>query len=129
VHDDEDDDERIFRKLRRAGQPSMAVGLPTKAKTSAKTRSRQEAFVKVPIWWATAAAKATRRPGFLVCVELLHRAWKARSTPFVLPNGRLEKSGSSREMKRRVLRDLEAAGLIVVERRHGKSPRVTLVGL
>jgi DNA-binding FadR family transcriptional regulator len=31
----------------------------------------------------------------------------------------------SREVKRRVLRDLERAGLIMVERRHGKTTIVT----
>ena len=32
-------------------------------------------------------------------------------------------------MKCRVLRDLEAAGLVIVERRHGKTPIVTLTAL
>jgi hypothetical protein len=35
----------------------------------------------------------------------------------------------SREIKRKKLRGLEAAGLITVERRHGKVPLVTLVVL
>jgi hypothetical protein len=89
----------------------------------------KDPFVKVPLWWAEAAAKATRTPRFMVCIELLHASWKAKSLTFPASNRRLEKAGVSREVKRRVLRDLEAAGLITIERRRGCSPRVTLVVL
>ena len=90
-------------------------------------RKAKDAFVKVPLWWAAEAAKATRMPGMLVLIELLHRSWKAKSLTFPLPNRNLGKHGVSREIKRKRLHDLEAAGLITVERRHG--PQVTLVVL
>jgi hypothetical protein len=90
-------------------------------------RKKAEPFVRVPLWWAAAATKATKTPAALVCIHLLYASWKAKSLTFPLSNGRLKQSGVSREVKRRVLRDLEVAGLIVVERRHGKAPRVTLV--
>ena len=85
-------------------------------------------FVQVPLWWAEAAAKATTRGATaLVLVYLLHASWKARSTTFPLSNGYLKKHGVSREVKRRVLHDLETAGLITIERRRSKTPLVTLV--
>lgn len=85
-------------------------------------------FVKVPLWWAEEAAKAcTRASTALVLIYLLHASWKARSTTFALPNGYLKQHGVSREVKRRVLRELEKAGLITIERRTRKSPLVTLV--
>jgi hypothetical protein len=84
-------------------------------------------FVQVPLWWAEAAAKATDSPVVIVLVELLRRRWKAHSTTFAMPNARLEGLGASRETKRRVLRDLERAGLITVKRRPRKTPVVTLV--
>jgi ribosomal protein S19E (S16A) len=90
-------------------------------------REKKDRFVKVPLWWAAEVATAARDPAMLVFVELLHRSWKARSLTFPLPNGSLKKRGASRDVKRRVLRDLERAGLITVERRHGKAPLVTLV--
>jgi Mn-dependent DtxR family transcriptional regulator len=62
----------------------------------------------------------------LVAIELLHAAWKAHSSSFPLPNGRLARLGVSREVKRRALQKLERAGLITVDRRHGKTPTVTL---
>jgi hypothetical protein len=86
----------------------------------------KDQFVKVPLWWAAEAAKATRSPTTLVLIELLHRSWKAKSP---LPNGRLTKNGVSRKVKWRVLRDLEVAELITVKGRHGKTPLVTLTVL
>jgi hypothetical protein len=85
--------------------------------------------VKVPLWWITAAAKHARSPATMVLIELLYASWKGGSSTFSLPNGRLAKLGISREIKRRVLRDLERSGLITVERRPSKSPIVTLVWL
>ena len=78
------------------------------------------------MWWIAAAANYTLA-SHLVMVELLRASWKAKSSTFPLPNGRLEKLGVSREVKRRVLRDLEQGGLITVERPLRKSPVVTLV--
>jgi hypothetical protein len=96
------------------------------AATPAK-RKKAEPFVKVPLWWAAEAAKATRSPTTLVLVELLYRSWKAKSLTFSLPNGRLKKYGVSRQLKRKKLHELESAGLITVAWRHGRTPRVTLV--
>ena len=53
----------------------------------------KDPFVKVPLWWAEAAAKATRTPGFLVCIELLRASWKAKSLTFSASNKRLAKAG------------------------------------
>ena len=119
---EDDEDEMIFRQ----GRQSVSARKLT-PKQAAKSRGTTDRFVKVPIWWAAAAAKATRNPRFLVCIELLHYAWKANSLTFSFPNGRLVKSGANRWAKRGVLRDLEAAKLITIEWRRGKSPRVTLV--
>lgn len=94
-----------------------------------KRKRKVEPFVQVPLWWAAAAAKATKTPAALVWIELLRASWKARSSTFPLPNVRLTKLGVSREVKRRVLRDLDQAGLISVERSTGKTPIVTLVSV
>jgi hypothetical protein len=58
-----------------------------------------------------------------------HFSWKTHSLTFPLSNESLEKKGVGREAKRRVLRDLEKAGLITVERHPGRAPKVTLVVL
>jgi hypothetical protein len=92
-------------------------------------REKVEPFVKVPLGWAKRMTAATRTKRALVGIVLLHTAWKTKRTTFPLPNGQLAKLGISRETKRRVLRDLEHAGLIVVERPLRKTPIVTLVTL
>jgi hypothetical protein len=91
-------------------------------------RKKVDAFVKVPLPWIAAAANHVRSPATLVMVELLYASWKARRSTFSLPNVRLAKLGVSREIKRRVIRDLERGGLITVERKPSKSPIITLVG-
>jgi hypothetical protein len=90
---------------------------------------RKDSFVKVPLWWIEQATRATKSPQAFVCVWLLHQAWKARSMTFPLPNVRLTKQGVDRRAKRRALANLEAAGLITVEREDGKTPVVTLLCL
>jgi hypothetical protein len=90
---------------------------------------QSEPFVKMPLWWAEAASKAVGSPATLVLVELLRVHWRTKSKTFPLPNARLRKQGVSRDVKRRVLHDLERAGLIAVDRPKSKSPVVTLVQL
>src|SRR5262245_60549001 len=102
MRDDAADEREFLEAQGRTRKPA-----PTKRKPA-------EPFVRLPLWWAEAAAKATRDPGLLVLVELLHIHWKTRSTTFPLPNGRLQKLGVTRDVKRRVLYDLERAGLIAV---------------
>ena len=87
----------------------------------------KDPFVKVPLWWAKAAAKATRAPDVLVWVWLLYKFWDGHGQPVPMANAKLKRWGVSREIKRRVLRDLENAGLITVERLPRKTPTVTII--
>jgi hypothetical protein len=91
-----------------------------------KPHPQVEPFVKVPLWWIEAAAKATKSPRTLVLMELLHTAWKIKRSTFPLGNMKLARRGVSREVKRKVLRDLERAGLVRVDRRDRKTVVVTL---
>ena len=97
------------------------------AAAPARRKSKKEAFVKVPLWWAEQAAQATGTPKAMVWVWLLHLAWKARSNTFPLPNGQLHHRGVGRNTKLRTLRELERAGLIQITWRRGKSPIVALL--
>jgi hypothetical protein len=117
---EEDEEEAEFLAYQKA-KVEMAPA------TKRPRRKQAEPFVKVPLWWIEQAAKHTRSPAALVCIELLYVHWKTKRLRFSLPNGRLKKLGVSREIKRRVLRDLERGGLITVERSTCKNPIVTLV--
>jgi hypothetical protein len=93
---------------------------------AATPRKKVELFVKVPLWWIETAAKATKSPTTVVLIELLRLRWKTGSSTFPLPNARLQRLGVSRKVKQRILRELELAQLIIVERPTRKSPVVTL---
>jgi hypothetical protein len=91
------------------------------------SKKKREVFVKVPIGWAERYFKSARAPRALVCVWLLHLAWKAHAKTFALPNGALQKMGVSHDTKSRTLAALERDGLIKVERRGKKAAIVTLL--
>jgi Bacterial regulatory proteins, gntR family len=92
-------------------------------------RNKPVPYVKVPMWFAEEAAKATKTTKALVWIWLLHLHFKTHRTTFPVPNGKLQKLGVSRHTKRRALRELEAAGLITIVRQHGKTPIVSLMVL
>jgi hypothetical protein len=120
---DDGADEEEFHRCQRGTRAAAAVRTETP-----KTKSKPaDQFARMPLWWAEQAARATREPGIFVCVWLLHLAWKTRSSTFPLPNGQLRSRGISRKAKYRVLRELEAAGLIRVVRAPRKTPVVTLL--
>jgi hypothetical protein len=92
-------------------------------------RNKTAPYVKVPMWFAEEAAKATKTTKALIWIWLLHLHFKTHRTTFPMPNGNLQKLGVSRHTKRRALRELEAAGLISIVRQHGKTPIVSFVVL
>ena len=110
---DDDWAERRLRELRAAAP--------------VKRKRKRDAFVKVPLWWIEQAACATRSPRMFAAIWLLYLSWEANSLTVTLPNARLAERGVDRQAKRRALAYLEKAGLIMVERPPGKSPKVTLV--
>jgi hypothetical protein len=118
-----DQDEIDFQRAQNVVAISKAR--PKKRK---KAEKASEPFVQVPLWWIEMAAQRAKSPATLVLIELLYAAWKAKSPTFPLPNARLQKMGTSREMKRRVLHRLERNGVIMVERKPHKTPVVTLIG-
>jgi hypothetical protein len=63
----------------------------------------------------------------LVALRLLYLTWSERSQTVVLTNKGLAHWGVSRHQKLKALRRLERAGLIAVEWRRRKNPRVTLL--
>jgi len=97
--------------------------------TGAEPRKTVEPWVKMPLGWIAAAAKAAHSPATLVLVELLYASWRAKSLTFPLPNSRLKALGVSRKVKARVLHDLERRRIIVVERPPQKTPIITLIAL
>jgi hypothetical protein len=112
----------------RHGRRIEVETINTGANPSKVRRREADLFIKVPLQWAAAAAKATKTSKALVWLLLRHMAWQTKSSTFPFPNGMLRRHGVTRETKRRALAELEAAGLISVRRRHGRASIVTLIG-
>jgi hypothetical protein len=116
------------KKGRRAAEPwYQKRKRELEAAIATKRKHATDPFARVSLAWATAAAKATKTPKALVWTRLLYLSWWNQIQPFKLPNRWFAARGVNRFAKNRALNELEAAGLIAVERREGKSPRVTVL--
>ena len=111
----------VYRRGKKFEIETLDTGPPTK-----KRQRREETFVQVPLQWASKALAATNSKKAMVCVYLLYCAWRKKSSTFALPNGALAEFGVDRWAKYHALRQLEAAGLTVVERRPRQAPIITL---
>jgi DNA-binding transcriptional ArsR family regulator len=100
--------------------------VPTTALDSHRRRM-QGRFLKGPIPLSD-IAEASKLPGQTLGVYLAihHRAALTGSMTVTLPKGLLDQLGISRDSKSRSLRLLEEAALIAVERRKGRTARITL---
>ena len=96
------------------------------AKAAGKRKGKVP-YVRLPLWFASAAAKATNTRKALVWIWLVRLAFENQSLEFSVPNARLKEFGVGRTTKLRVLRELEAAGLIIVTCRSRKAIRVALI--
>jgi hypothetical protein len=102
---------------------STAQQVARSAVVPAKLKKRREQFALVPMsLWETLndASGQTLR----LVVYLIHMYWKDEYKPVKLANGMMAINGICRESKRQVLRDLEARGIVTVDRRVKKSPIV-----
>ncbi len=80
----------------------------------------------VDVSWVCQASRLGVKP-LLVGLALWHLKGLRRSNSFTVSNLMVEEWKIRPDAKRRALRKLEKAGLITVERRGKRSPRVTLV--
>lgn len=98
---------------------------PVTQRRTASPRTHRH-FVQVPVLWIERLTGARHLATYRVALHLLYLSWKANSQSVVLSNGALAKEGVPRRQKWRALRELEQRGLIAIERRQRKAPRVTL---
>jgi hypothetical protein len=88
---------------------------------------RVERFAHLPLAWAAKAAAATNTRRALVWVWLVQQARRTGCDAVAMSNEALAEYGVSRKIKALALRQLEAAGLVAIERRPGKAPLVRLL--
>jgi hypothetical protein len=97
------------------------------AVTPRKIRRRRERFTQVPGIWKERLTKVRRISTYRVALHVLMRDFETGGKPFTLSNGALALENISRSEKSRALSELEGAGLIVIERRTCKTPRITIL--
>jgi hypothetical protein len=90
-----------------------------------KIRRRREHFIQVPGIWKERLTKVRYISTYRVALHILMRDFETRGKPFTLSNGALALENVSRWEKPRALSELEEVGLIVIERRNRKTPRLT----
>jgi hypothetical protein len=103
--------------------PETRVETPA---TRRRQERRRQAFVMVPLAWLDQLSKSSRRATVFVALHLLCLDWKSKGAPVTLSNLAVAEWGISRREKWRALQELEALGLIAVERRRRQSPCVTV---
>jgi hypothetical protein len=84
-------------------------------------------FVRVPWTWIEHLSKAKRTTTWRLAMVLLYEHWRTGGHPIALSNVGLESESLKRRSKWNALAELEKLGLIQVERRHRRSPRLRLL--
>jgi len=102
--------------------------LPPLDPAAAKPRRQNREFVRLTREQFDRLTKAKRPSTERVFLHLLFLTWRSPDKPVVLANTGLVAKGIDRHAKRRALLELEALGLIRVERRYRKSPIITVLG-
>jgi hypothetical protein len=90
-------------------------------------QKRKREFIRVPCVWAERLTEARHLATYRVALRILYRHWKERGKPFTLSNGMTAMDGVDRQRKWDALRELERLGLIKVEQRKRRSPRITVI--
>ena len=92
-----------------------------------------EMFLRGPIpwnWLCNAALASGRGSGFKLAIVLWHLSGLNRQSKTIKLSGKkLRQMGVDRHAAYRGLKALETVGLIRVERRLGRSPTVTIIGV
>jgi DNA-binding transcriptional ArsR family regulator len=108
--------------------PSTTTALPAGARAGRRASTIRGKFIAGPVdvSWVCQASRLGVK-ALLVGLALWHLKGLRRDNSFIVSNLMLQEWGIEPDAKRRALRALETAGLISVERRGKRSPRVTLI--
>jgi hypothetical protein len=92
-----------------------------------RKRKWQRRFIQFPWSWMDRLEPVRRGATYRLALMLVYEHWRNGGRVVVLSNIAAEKAGISPRLKWRALAELERLGLVTVERRRPKSPRITLV--
>jgi hypothetical protein len=100
--------------------------MQTQAKPRRKSKKWQRHYVQVPWSWVERLQSAKRISTYRLALLLLYEAWKNGGKPLALSNVLAAEAGLSRQTKWLGLVELEKFGLVRIERRQGRAPRLIL---
>jgi hypothetical protein len=111
-------------------EQSLPKPAPRTSSLGTSTGKRKGRFVRgpVPLDWLEAAAGCGGK-AVAVAVLLWYRRGVTRSPEVIVGRTLRDRFAVSQQSFRRALASLECAGLVMVERSVGRSPRITLLDL
>jgi hypothetical protein len=89
-----------------------------------KSKKWQRRYVQVPWSWVERLQSAKRISTYRLALLLLYEGWKNGGKPVALSNVLAAEVGLSRQTKWLGLVELERVGLVKIERRKGRAPRL-----
>jgi hypothetical protein len=92
----------------------------------ARPKKWRREFVRVPWGWVEDLREAKRISTYRLALVLLYEHWRTGGRPVVLSNVGMRPEGLTRQSKWNALEELRGLGLIQVETRARKSPRIVL---
>jgi hypothetical protein len=116
----------LTRELKEEILTAQAARAAAEGSRKLKRRSQRAEFVMLPYAQTMRAAGKVKSAALAVMVEIAYQVFKTHKSEVVLSNAMLRSVGISRGAKLRALRQLEAAGVVVVNWKVRKSPRVTI---
>ena len=100
---------------------------PPDSRLRRKPNRWRRQYVRLPWSWVERLQGARRVSTYRVALLAAYEHWRSGGRPLVLSNVLSEAEGLSRRSKWNAVAELERLGLVRVERRAGRSPRLTLL--
>jgi hypothetical protein len=100
--------------------------LPGNFRAKPRPKKWRRQYVQVPWGWVERLQAAKRISTYRLALVLVYESWRLGGRPIVLSNVFTLTEGLSRRSKWRSLAELERLGLIKVDRRRRRAPRVML---
>jgi hypothetical protein len=98
---------------------------PERVRKLAPKKWRRE-FVRVPWAWVERLRETKRVSTYRLALVILYEHWRTGGRPIVLSNVGMRSEGLTRQSKWNALEELGGLGLIEIETRPRKSPRIVL---
>jgi hypothetical protein len=103
--------------------------LKRRAEATPAKKSWRRQFIKFPWAWMDRLVATKRATTYRLALVLVYEHWRTGGRAIVLSNTIVRREGISRRSKWNALAELEQMGLIAVEKRRRRSPRVSLLEL